>query len=100
MRIKFILGVKNISCAVVTLQFALDENKSSVSILLDERWPSIMERHLIFHSRADYNMNIYPELRLGHVVERPEVTGKLIPRGGLELPAFVALEDAGVKSVL
>ena len=45
-------------------------------------------------------MNIYPELRLGHVVERPEVTGKLNPRGGLELPAFVALEDAGVKSVL
>ena len=99
MRIKFILGVKNISCAVVTLQFALDENKSSVGILLEDKSGQALWKGIRF-STADLNMNIYPELRLGHVVERPEVTGKLNPRGGLELPAFVALEDAGVKSVL
>ena len=37
MRIKLVLGVKNISPTLVTLQFALDENKGSVGLLEDQR---------------------------------------------------------------
>ena len=37
MRIKFILGMKNISPTPVTLQFALDENKGSVGLLENQR---------------------------------------------------------------